>query len=347
MKAISNFMFLIILMNFSGCENQDANSYSLEIEQINLKLNNNLRGLSVVDSSNVWASGTQGVFLKTADGGDHWKVDSIEGAGMLDFRSVHAFDYARAIVVSAGTPARIYKTRDGGDNWELSFSSSDPAIFLNAIAFWNDSVGVVMGDPVDGNLVLLKTIDGGESWDIISPEAIPPSLLSEGGFAASGTCMVAAGNEFAWVGVGGDSARVYRTIDQGQSWSVHNTPMLCGSQMKGIYSLAFKDEQNGIAVGGEWNVITPLKSRAFTVDGGVSWDLGAGVDSYCSGSCWVKDDIFLACGQRGIDISIDCGRNWKNISNRHLYGIQFDDSGKVGYGSGPSGKLVRLRLLEK
>jgi len=330
-----------------GCSNNPINNYSIKVDHFDLQTQNNIRGLSVVDLNIAWASGTGGIFVVTNDGGKSWKTDSIADAGMLDFRSVHAFDEQNAILVSAGTPARIYKTMDGGKSWNISFSSDDPAIFFDAISFWNANEGLVMGDPVEGKLYLLKTNDGGVTWNRISPAAIPPSMVSEGGFAASGTCLTVDGSENAWIGVGGDSARVYRSSDQGLSWEVHQTPILCGSQMKGIYSLAFKNGNNGIALGGEWNVKKPPKSRAFTTNGGISWELGQGVDSYCSGGCFVKNDIFLACGQSGIDISTDGGRNWKNISDLHLYGIKFDKTGTVGYGTGPGGQIVKLLLAEE
>jgi photosystem II stability/assembly factor-like uncharacterized protein len=347
MKWTKTSVFLISLMFIIGCNFPRVNNYSIEVEAFDLGLKNNFRGLSVVDSNTVWASGTSGTYILSDDGGANWKVDSIEGAGMLDFRSVYAFDNEQAILVSAGTPARIYKTIDGGTTWKLNFSSDNPAIFFDAISFWNEMDGLVMGDPVDGNLFLLKTEDGGESWLRIPPEGIPPSLVAEGGFAASGTCLEINGENNAWIGVGGDSARVYRSTDQGKRWSVYQTPVLHGGQMKGIYSLAFKNGLHGIAVGGEWNEKNPPNSRAFTTDGGLSWELGLGVDSYCSGSCHVRDDIYMACGQSGIDISIDGGRSWKNISDMHLYGIQFDETGEVGFGSGPDGRIVRLKLVKK
>jgi photosystem II stability/assembly factor-like uncharacterized protein len=347
MKFARLLVFLFSLMLIVGCNFSPDKNYSIEVEALGLGLKTNFRGLSVVDTSTIWVSGTGGTYIVSVDGGASWKIDSIEGAGMLDFRSIYAFDNEQAILVSAGTPARIYKTNDGGTTWTLNYSSDNPAIFFDAVSFWNENDGLVMGDPVDGKIFLLKTEDGGETWNKIAPENIPPSLLAEGGFAASGTCLITEGDHHAWIGVGGDSARVYRTTDQGINWSVHQTPILHGGQMKGIYSLAFKSGQLGIVVGGEWNVKSPTKSRAFTIDGGLNWELGSGVDSYCSGSCYVKDDIYLACGQSGIDISVDGGRSWKNISDLHLYGIRFDESGNVGFGSGPGGKVVKLRLVQK
>ncbi len=347
MKSKNFVVMISSLMIISACNVIPSTDFTLEIKHADINIKNGLRGLSVVDKNIAWASGSGGVYLITTDGSETWKTDSIEGASTLDFRSIYAFDEQQAIVVSAGTPARIYKTTDGGSSWRITFTSDDPAIFFDAISFWNEKEGLVMGDPVEGKLYLLKTEDGGETWNKVSPERIPASLVSEGGFAASGTCLATEGNSNAWIGVGGDSARVYRSTDQGNSWRVHQTPILSGSQMRGIFSLSFKNELNGISVGGEWNVKNPPKSRAFTFDGGLTWELGLGVDSYCSGSCFVKDDIYLACGQSGIDISADGGRNWENISELHLYGIKFDETGDVGFGSGPGGRLVRLRLMEK
>ena len=346
MKLKNYLIIFLIVSLFYSCETRQTKQYDIEIEHFHHQISSNLRGLSVVDKNTVWASGANGTFLLTIDGGKTWKADSVAGAGMLDFRSIHAFDKKNAIVVSAGTPARIYKTSDGGNFWTVTFSSNDPAIFLDAVAFWDANHGLVMGDPFQGKLFLLKTNDGGVSWVKISADSIPAGMVSEGGFAASGTCMVAEGNDKAWIGVGGDSARVYRSTNVGESWNVYQTPILCGSEMRGIYSLSFKNGFHGIAVGGEWNVKNPPKSKAFTIDGGQTWKLGKGVDSYCSGSCFVRDDIFLACGQSGIDISTDGGRNWKNISDLHLYGIKFDETGSVGYGTGPGGRVVKLWLVE-
>jgi photosystem II stability/assembly factor-like uncharacterized protein len=283
--------------------------------------------------------------LKTMDGGKNWQVSSVPGADSLDFRSIEAFGENKAIVVSAGCPASIYLTVDGGRTWDLTWKDNDPAVFLDAVSFWNKTNGLVMGDPVAGTLFILKTLDGGNTWQIIPGENIPKSLAVEGGFAASGTCLALAGSEHAWIGTGGDSARVYLSNNAGQSWSVVNTPILSGSPMKGIYSLSFKNNLEGIAVGGEWNVKNPMRSKAFTCDGGLTWIEGKGTDTYCSGSCHVKDDIYLACGQSGIDLSQDSGKTWEHVSELHLYGVEFSKSGKTGFGTGPSGRIVKISII--
>jgi len=341
-----HFVLTILSVIFSACQFSQPKKYGLEVDFVTLNISNNLRGLSVVDDSVVWASGTNGVVLQTRDGGINWQINTIPGADSLDFRSIEAFDENKAIVVSAGCPASIYLTQNSGKTWDLVWDNDDPAIFLDAVSFWNEDDGLVMGDPVDGALFILKTTDGGNNWQRIPVENIPKSLTVEGGYAASGTCLALADNGHAWIGTGGDSARVYLSENAGQSWRVVNTPILSGSPMKGIYSLSFKNNKEGIAVGGEWNIEAPLRSKAFTNDGGKTWILGKGADTYCSGSSYVKDDVYLACGQSGIDLSQDGGATWEHINDLHLYGLEFSKSGKAGFGTGPSGRLVKISLKE-
>ena len=344
MKRTLRISFTLIFLVMISCNSGKNEKFDLEIKPLITGITNSLRGLSVVDENVVWASGTAGIFLITNDGGLHWKIDSVPGAARLDFRSIKAFDDKTAFVASAGTPATIYKTTDGGITWKEKFRSNDPAIFFDAIVFWDEKTGIVMGDPVDRHLFLLKTTDGGENWNRINPRKIPESREVEGGFAASGTCMAIQDTQNAWIGTGGEKAGIYYSSDKGESWQWVETPLLCGSTMRGIYSVAFKNRLEGIAAGGEWNVEKPSKSRAFTTDGGLTWTLGSGVDSYCSGSCYVGDNVFLTCGQSGIDLSTDGGKNWKNIDKTNLHGIAFCKTGKTGYASGENGLLLKLYL---
>ncbi len=225
MKLKNYVIISILLMVISTCNIFPSTDYSLEIKHADINIGNALRGLSVVDKNIAWASGSGVVYLITTDENETWRTDSVKGASTLNFRSIYVFDGQQAIVVSAGTPARIYKTTDGGSSWRITFLNDDLAIFFDAISFWKQ--GLVMGDPVEGKLYLLKTEDGGETWNEVSPEGIPASLVSEGGFAASGTYLPTEGDSNPWIGVGGDSAWVNRSTDQGRSWNVHKSPILC------------------------------------------------------------------------------------------------------------------------
>ena len=133
--------------------------------------------------------------MRTTDGGMTWKAGVVPDASDLDFRDVHAASDGRAFLLSIGEgrKSRIYGTEDGGNTWALRFVNRDPRGFLDAMAFWDSSHGIVMGDPVDGRFTILTTDDGGTSWKNSPRQNMPPALESEGAFAASGTCLVVQG----------------------------------------------------------------------------------------------------------------------------------------------------------
>ena len=77
-------------------------------------------------------------------------------------------------------------------------------------------------------------------------------IKEEAAFAASGTCVVSHGAQHAWIGTGGKSTRVLRSVDGGASWTASAAPMLSGKNTTGIYSVAFRDAQHGVVVGGDY-----------------------------------------------------------------------------------------------
>ncbi|MGH9711459.1 MAG: WD40/YVTN/BNR-like repeat-containing protein, partial [Candidatus Acidiferrales bacterium] len=86
-------------------------------------IDTNLRGVSVKHKGSggkqhyfVWASGSNGVILRSTDDGKTWKQLTVAGGGDLDFRDIEAFDADVAYVMSSGDgdKSRIYKTTDGG-----------------------------------------------------------------------------------------------------------------------------------------------------------------------------------------------------------------------------------------
>ena len=84
-----------------------------------------LRGLSVVSSSVVWASGSLGTVLRTTNGGATWQSVGPPGTSNLQFRDIEAFDANTALILSigTGTDSRIYRTTDGGQTWTLVFQN--------------------------------------------------------------------------------------------------------------------------------------------------------------------------------------------------------------------------------
>jgi photosystem II stability/assembly factor-like uncharacterized protein len=308
-----------------------------------------LRGLGVVGDNVVWASGTGGTVLRTADGGRTWNVGSVQGASALDFRDVQAVDGGTAYLLSIGPgeQSRIFKTADAGATWATLYTNTDPKGFLDALAFSDADRGLALGDPVDGRFVVLATDDGGRTWKPANVEGMPPALPGEGAFAASGTCLVVGRNGHAWFGTGGaKTARVFGTVDGGRTWEAHETPLMAGTPSSGIFSLAFRDDFRGVAVGGDYK--EPGQARnavALTEDGGRTWRTpkGRGPSGYRSAVAYVPGrggTTLVAVGPTGSDISTDGGENWTSLGPAGFHAVGFA-SPSVGWAVGEDGRVAR------
>ena len=102
-----------------------------------------LRGVSAVSALVAWASGANGTILRTTDGGRTWRPRPVAGAETLDFRDIDALNerVAYALSIGSGSASRIYKTSDGGEHWTLQFQNRDPKVFLDAMAFADETQG--------------------------------------------------------------------------------------------------------------------------------------------------------------------------------------------------------------
>ena len=285
------------------------------------------RGLSVVDSKIIWASGTEGTVIRTVDGGKTWPVTPVPSAEKLDFRGIKAFDANTAVIISSGPaeqgPAKIFRTSDGGKNWKQVFEEKRSGIFFDAIAFWDYRNGIVLSDPVDGKFALFVTDDGGVTWKQLPPAAVPAALPKEGAFAASNSCLVVQGSRDVWFATGGASvARVFHSGDRGKTWQVAETPMHPSNASSGIFSLAFKDEKNGVAAGGDYQkpAGSDLPNIMRTHDGGKTWQAAeptnpAGV--YFSSVVSAGPQI-VAAGAKGI---WSFAGAWKNESAENVNAV--------------------------
>jgi TonB family protein len=282
----------------------------------------NLRGLSAVNDSIVWASGTHGTSLKTSDGGAHWQAAQVPNAESLDFRDVEAFSGYLAYLLAAGPgeQSRIYKTNDGGKNWTLQFTNKDPKGFFDCMAFWDRDHGIALGDPVNGKFQLIKTEDGGKDWKPIAPEKLPAAIEGEGAFAASGTCVTVRGKKNVWFATGGNTARVFRSNDAGETWSVTETPIVHGPASAGIFSVAFRDDKHGVIAGGDYKKPDEAGANlALTSNGGETWTLLPlnGPNSfYYSAALYDKNGEMILAGTAGALKSLQTHTLWQSDRSR-------------------------------
>jgi len=309
------------------------------------------RGLSVVSPSIVWASGTGGRVARTTDGGRSWIVDTIAGAAKLDLRAIAARSATHAVALSSGPAeqgqAKIFRTTDG-THWTQQFQSTQPGVFLDALAFWDDEHGIAMSDPVSGKLFLLSTSDGGATWTPIDTHGAPDVLPGEAAFAASGTCITVRGTSNVWIATGGGArARVFRSTDRGRTWTVADTPIHAGNSASGIFSVAFRDARHGVVAGGDYTMPKTLVDNvALTSDGGRTWRLAHGPlpAGYMSAVAYVpgtRGQSIVAVGLAGTALSRDSGESWAMTDSVAYNSVAFA-SRDAGWAAGPRGRIARF-----
>ena len=345
-----NILFLLVLLLISiSCKNSKITRVeTIKTIQQAEGISRSLRGLMAVNKDVAWVSGTNGTVGITIDGGKNWKEHIVSGSETLDFRDIEAIDDKTAWIVSAGAPGRIYKTNDGGESWVLQYEKKEN-VFFDSFAFWDKNTGIVIGDPENGELFMLKTSDGGETWKQISGDNIPDPMEGEALFAASGTCIITYGKNNAWFVTGGvTAARVFYSSDQGESWKVSDSPITDGASSKGIFSVDFYDDMNGIIVGGDYgDDKIKTANAAITTDGGISWILVENLVPEGFRSCvnyvpGTKGKGLICCGTSGIDYSLDGGQSWINVNKNSYHAVSFGDSFESGWLSGGGGKIAKI-----
>jgi photosystem II stability/assembly factor-like uncharacterized protein len=314
-----------------------------------------LIGISIVDESVVWVSGSRGSWARTTDGGTSWRTGVVAGADSLQFRDVHAIDADNAFLLSIGPgeQSRIYRTKDAGATWTLQFRNAEPRAFFDCFGFWDPASGIAISDSFDGRFLLIETTDFGARWTPVPPDRLPAASEGEGAFASSGTCLVVHGDSTAWIGTGASAggARVLRTTNRGRSWTVAETPIVKGGSA-GITTLTFRDAQHGAALGGDIAQADGATDNvAITRDGGLTWELGGRppFTGAVYGSSWVPrapSPTLVAVGPTGLGYSVDGGRTWMPFDTLNHWGVSFIAPDR-GWAVGPNGRVTRLSIFSR
>lgn len=303
---------------------------------------------------------------------------STDGA-TLDFRGVQAWDAQTAIVMASGPgdKSRLYKTTDGCKTWKLVFTNPEKEGFYDALLFIDRQNGIVLGDPAHGDpkinpveggyftFRIRVTSDGGITWiPVTDPEFDLPGrnlmpLAGEAFFAASNSSMAVRDG---WLRLGTSHNRLLRrnfsaaglravrcagALDPFSGacgipwldWQSSPVPVATGNSSSGIFSISFRAEQHGIAVGGDY--LKPNESTgtaAWTADGGEHWTASATPPhGYRSTVQWSEPlKLWITAGTNGSDISRDDGRTWQPLDNGNWNALS------LPFIVGPNGRIARL-----
>jgi hypothetical protein len=322
-----------------------------------------LRGIDSVDGTVAWASGTGGTILKTIDGGQHWHrcaiPDGDKDGATLDFRGVQAWDATTAIVMASGPgeKSRLYKTTDGCRSWKLIATNPDKAGFWDSLQAENDEHAFVLGDSVAASLRVWEWREGWDERELeLSYQMKGACEAGEASFAASNSVLQLAKTpqvdptwKYALRIASGTTKRSYISfvrdeqtqrcepcLEQRQRVEV---PMSRGTDSAGVFSLGFRSDLIGAAVGGDYRKPNDRSKTAIhTLDGGVSWSVAqTPPHGYRSTVQWSESlKLWITAGTNGSDISRDDGRTWQLLDNGNWNALS------LPFVVGPNGRIARL-----
>ena len=164
-----------------------------------------LCNIQVLRDGNLYASGQMGIY-RSADGGEEWSLLS-PGVPMI-YSYLGTGLQENGVLWAIGE--NIYRSKDDGVTWEKNaFLEESSDIILGCIVFPDDgSILVGFGGFLGGRI--LRSENGGDSWQIVSPKGITDLILTRdyGIVAANGQ----------------DQTRGFsRSLDNGRTWSLFNS----------------------------------------------------------------------------------------------------------------------------
>ncbi len=257
-----------------------------------------LRDIHFYDESIGYAVGDAGfaenILFRTADGGENWEQADLPiraGAafyGMFFVRAINA-----DTVLSVGWDNTFFSSYDGGVSWDTTHLPLSAGGFYEGGHFVNDSTGFLVGP----NAAILKTLNYGDSWEVMAGSADSTDqnthYFSEVFFL---------NQNVGWVSSFGC---LYNTTDGGDTWA-RTCEGTYGTNRKSY--IGFNDQNQGIAVA-NLEIYT-------TTDGGSNFNLVLPVDPVNTWSAIseAEGELFVTGSEGEIFHSSNDGLEWSIIS---------------------------------
>ena len=299
------------------------------------------RGLSVVDNFVLWVSGSNGTVGLSFNGLKSIKWVNPQGYESRDFRSIAALDHQTAIVVAVGSPGIILKTTDGGTSWKEVYVDENPEVFMDDVDFaeYNPKLGMVVGDPINGEAYLLKTVDAGDTWTKMKPTELPTFAQGEAFFAASNSNIKLLDETIFLGATGGKHSHLMFNINPPVKIPLPKTD----SPTAGASGLDYYPLENfGLIVGGDYTQPYSSENNLFIFE---LKDMKTPIISlpevpptgYKSGVVIQSGTKAISCGVMGVDMSTDKGKTWTNLTKTGYHTCKKARNGKTIYLAGQNG----------
>ena len=196
--------------------------------------------------------------------------------------------WVAAMKNSTNDTAYIFNTSDGGNNWIIQFK--DSIRWINVVQFLDENTGYAGGG--FGEPKFLKTTNGGNNWQISTPQGLTNYSILDMKFVNKDTGWVCSDET-----LGGG---IFRTTNGGSSWNRQT------GSFDAPIKLFFLNKDTGWALSSS--------SLYKTTNSGVNWNLLSSFSPGLKGLFFLSNDtgwvIQQGVGQNGIKKTINGGLNW-------------------------------------
>ncbi len=230
----------------------------------------------------------------------------------LQYNDVHIINGDTAIAVTQ--EGDLVWTYDSGNTWMIDPFSETIGTPFYAVHFLNDNIGIATGSTGSGNKSLIRTTDGGQTWEHDASFPYVVDRLRDVQMTSEQVAYAA-----------GENGRVYKSTNGGSTWNYSEL----GSSSN-FMALHFFDDNRGFVAGESGNLFS-------TSDGGTTWskiDIGSYRDIF---HIEFVNDTLGFIGARGqIFRTEDGGTNWTQAdisSSRYFRTITFSNEND-GYAIG-------------
>ncbi len=250
---------------------------------------------------------------------DDWRINSI---GIPSGLNIHDIDFATDLkgyfvatqIGSSPLKGIMYQTVNGGQNWQpMAVNSINPGDMM-AVQFINANIGYAVGE----NGILIKTVDGGNTWCLIYTGAVE--------YLVGIHVSTSATNEILVFDVSGN---IFHSTNSGDTWHNGSPGNAAASiNLSELNEVLFINNLEGFAVGEESGHGNIYK----TIDGGDNWfpltDYRA---KNLRTTQIVNQTTAYVAGDNGTLLkSIDEGSNWNEMDLNildHIKNIYFENTG--------------------
>lgn len=304
-----------------------------------------IRALEIYDNK-VWYSGTDSKFgfVDLKDSKNQKQI--IISEKKLQFRTL-AQDKNSFYAINIESPAQFFKIDKKSLKFNIVYQDTAKTAFYDALYFTKNKFYAFSDPSADLNLKLIQFgLDKGK-FQIKNLSHLRLNV-GEAAFAASNT-NISAGQNYLWIGTGGNSSRILRLNLKNDKLEAFDTHFVQGISSQGIYSIDFLDDKFGIAVGGDYTKQEAnVNNIATTIDGGKTWQTQASGKNAGYTTCVKikpnsKGKEMISVGDQHISYSSDFGKTWKKISDKKgLFVCEWIDNKTIVFAG--KDRIVKMKM---